>query len=217
MSCHHDKYGALTGKIREDKTAQLRASLGKQQDFFQKPTKTAKETVRASFIISHLNAKSAKAFTDGLFAKNCLHEAADAICPSYKISLSSNLFERIMRWATTLKTLWCKDVSTDIAGRSRCAIQCAVFIRVVDRNLGPDERHHYTRGYQVSPWRSWWMHQLAGGEDGAYGNQWCAINVWKQEWSCRMFVNEACKALGHQTACNGALHLAPRHSIWNLP
>ncbi|MDD9361376.1 MAG: hypothetical protein PV344_00370, partial [Anaplasma sp.] len=101
MSCHQEKYEALTGKIRENTVSQLKASLGKQQGLFQKAVKTSDETVRASFIVSELIAKSSKPFTDGLFIKKCLLEVADAVCPSMKktfekISLSPNtVAERI--------------------------------------------------------------------------------------------------------------------------
>lgn len=62
MSCHQKKYEALIGKIHENTVSQLKASLGKQQDLFHKAVKTSDETVRASFFVSELIAKSPKPF-----------------------------------------------------------------------------------------------------------------------------------------------------------
>ncbi|CAN7989518.1 unnamed protein product [Ixodes hexagonus] len=101
MSCHHEKYGALTGKVCDHIVTQLKAASVKQQDLFKKAAKASDETVRASFVISELIAKSSKPFTEGLFVKKCLLEVADATCPSMKktfekISLSPNtVTERI--------------------------------------------------------------------------------------------------------------------------
>ncbi|KAM7290331.1 tigger transposable element-derived protein 6-like [Ixodes scapularis] len=54
MSCHQKKYGALTGKIRKNTVPQLKASLGKQQDLFQKAVKTSDETVRVDDVAPEL-------------------------------------------------------------------------------------------------------------------------------------------------------------------
>lgn len=78
MSCHHEKYDALTGKVREHTMTQLKAALVKQQDLFKKAVKTSDETVRASFVISELITKSSKPFTESLFIKKCLLEVAGA-------------------------------------------------------------------------------------------------------------------------------------------
>lgn len=96
MSCHHEKYGALTGNVREHTVTQLKAALGKQQNLFKKATKASDETVRGSFVICELIAKSSKPFTKGLFVKQCLLGVADATCPSMKktiekIRLSPNI------------------------------------------------------------------------------------------------------------------------------
>ncbi|KAL1448010.1 hypothetical protein MTO96_028295 [Rhipicephalus appendiculatus] len=48
MSCHHEKYGALTGKVREHTVSQLKAELGKQQHLFQKAVRTSDETKEES-------------------------------------------------------------------------------------------------------------------------------------------------------------------------
>ncbi|KAL1476643.1 hypothetical protein MTO96_036360 [Rhipicephalus appendiculatus] len=90
MSCHHEKYGALTGNVREHTVSQLKVELGKQQHLFQKAARTSDETVKASFVISELTAKSSKPFSEGLFIKKCLLGVADATFPSMK-----NAFEKI--------------------------------------------------------------------------------------------------------------------------
>lgn len=69
MSCHHEKYGALTGNVREHTVTQLKAALGKHQNMFKKAAKASDETGRASFVISEHIAKSSKPFTEGLFVK----------------------------------------------------------------------------------------------------------------------------------------------------
>lgn len=153
MSTHREKYDALTGKVREDTVSQLKASLEKQQGLFQKAVKTSDETVRASFIVSELIAKSSKPFTEGLFVKKCFLEVADAVCPSMKktfekISLSANtVAERINELSESVeKELFTRchdfdafsiavDESTDVTDNA----QCAIFVRGVDRNLNVTE------------------------------------------------------------------------------
>ncbi|CAN7950646.1 unnamed protein product [Ixodes hexagonus] len=147
MSCHHEKYGAFTGKIREHTVPQLKAALGKQQDLFKKVAKASDETVRASFVISELIAKSSKPFTEGLF------EVADATCPSMKkafekISLSPNtVAERINEISENIEKGLINrchefeafsiavDESTDITDNA----QCAIFVRGIDKNLNVTE------------------------------------------------------------------------------
>ncbi|CAN7937456.1 unnamed protein product [Ixodes hexagonus] len=153
MSCHQEKYEALTGKIRENTVSQLKASLGKQQGLFQKAVKTSDETVRASFIVSELIAQSSKPFTDGLFIKKCLLEVADAVCPSMKktvekISPSPNtVAERINELSENVeKELFTRcngfnafsiavDESTDITDNA----QCAIFVRGVNKDFDVTE------------------------------------------------------------------------------
>ncbi|CAN7949242.1 unnamed protein product [Ixodes hexagonus] len=153
MSCHHEKYGALTGKVREHTVTQLKAALGKQQDLFKKAAKASDETVRASFVISELIAKSSKPFTEGLFVKKCLLEVADATCPSMKktfekISLSPNtVAERINEISENIEKGLINrchefeafsiavDESTDITDNA----QCAIFVRGIGKNLNVTE------------------------------------------------------------------------------
>ncbi|CAN7950549.1 unnamed protein product [Ixodes hexagonus] len=152
-SCHGEKYDALAGKIREDTVFQLKTSLGKQQDLFQKASKTSDETVRASFIVAELIAKSSKPFSDGLFIKKCLLEASNAVCPTMKktfekISLPPNtVAERINEISDdmekSLMTLChgfdafsiAVDESTDVTDTA----QCAIFVRGVDKYLNVTE------------------------------------------------------------------------------
>ncbi|CAN7940767.1 unnamed protein product [Ixodes hexagonus] len=153
MSCHHEKYGALTGKVREHTVTQLKAALGKQQDLFKKAAKASDETVRASFVISELIAKSSKPFTEGLFVKKCLLEVADATHPSMKktfekISLSpKTVAERINEISENIEKGLINrchefeafsiavDESTDITDNA----QCAIFVRGIDKNLNVTE------------------------------------------------------------------------------
>src|SRR6218665_3403845 len=92
---HRDKYDAYTGKIREDQVMKLKSALCKQRSFFTNVSQSSEDSVKASFAISEMIAKSSRPFTEGLFIKECLLKASDILCPGKKklfegISLSPN-------------------------------------------------------------------------------------------------------------------------------
>lgn len=148
-TCHRDAYGALEGKIREEKVQQLKAGQAKQRELFRKASKTCDDAVRASFVLAELIAKSSKPFTEGQFIKECMVKAAEIVCPDKRqafenISLSANtVVERINELANDLQKqltrLSCDfeafslavDESTDVTD----VAQCAIFVRGVDSQL----------------------------------------------------------------------------------
>ena len=62
---HREKYDAYAGKIREDKVMQLKSALCKQRSFFTNVSQCNEDSVRASFAISEMIAKSSRPFTEG--------------------------------------------------------------------------------------------------------------------------------------------------------
>ena len=150
---HHAKYDVYEGKCREDKVLQLKSSLCKQRSLFTNINQCKEDSVRASFALSEMIAKSSRPFTEGLFIKECLLKASDILCPDKKklfegISLSPNtVANRITDLAANVKDqliLTSKnfeaysialDESTDVSDTT----QCVVFIRGVDSNLNVTE------------------------------------------------------------------------------
>uniref|UniRef100_A0A8C3IDC5 Uncharacterized protein n=1 Tax=Chrysemys picta bellii TaxID=8478 RepID=A0A8C3IDC5_CHRPI len=150
---HREKYDAFTGKIREGKVQQRKAAFAKQRNFFSGINKFSEDSVRASFVISEMIAKSSRPFTEGFFVKECLMKANEILCPDRKkvfegISLSANTVAcRITDLADNVQKQLIQmgkgfeafsivlDESTDVSDTA----QCAVFIRGVDCNLNITE------------------------------------------------------------------------------
>ena len=143
---HRDKYDAYKGKVREEKVKQLKAAFCKQRSFFANINKSNKDSIRASFVISDMIAKSSRPFTEGLFIKECLVKASDILCPGKKklfegISLSpntvasrvtdlvANVEKQLVATAKDFESfLIALHESTDVPDTA----QCAVFIRGID-------------------------------------------------------------------------------------
>jgi len=150
---HRDKYDAYKGKIREEKVKQLKSAFCKQRSFFASINQSNKDSVRASFVISGMIAKSSRPFTEGLFIKECLVKASEILCPGKQklfegISLSPNtVASRVTDLAANIEKQLIAtakdfesysialDESTDVSDTA----QCAVFIRGVDCNLNITE------------------------------------------------------------------------------
>ena len=146
---HKEKYSAYVGKLREDKVMQLKSAFSKQRSFFSNINQANEDSVRASFVISEMIAKSSRPFTEGLFIKECLLEASGILCPDKKklfagISLSPNtVASRITDIATnvekqlaeTAKNFEAYSIALDESTDVTSTAQCAVFIRGVDCNL----------------------------------------------------------------------------------
>ena len=67
---HQDKYDGYKGNARKEKVKQLKLLLCKQRSFFANINHLNENSVRASFAISEMIAKSSRPFTEGLFIKN---------------------------------------------------------------------------------------------------------------------------------------------------
>ena len=150
---HRNKYDAYKGKVREEKVKQLKAGFCKQRSFFAHMNQSNKDSVRASFVLSEMTAKSSRPFTEGLFVKECLVKASDILCPGKTklfegISLSLNTFasrvsdlaanveEQLVATAKDFESFSIAlDESTDVSDTA----QCAVFIRGVDFSLNMTE------------------------------------------------------------------------------
>jgi len=150
---HHQKFKNYEGKMREEKVNQLKASVTAQSVFFTSTSKVSEGSVRASYVISEMIAKSSKPFTEGAFVKECMLKTTEIICPEKKklfegISLSANtVAARITELADdTQKQLinFAKDfeafsLALDESTDATDTAQCAVFIRGVDKNLSITE------------------------------------------------------------------------------
>ena len=76
---HREKYDAITGTVRDEKVKQLKAGLAKQRNLFLNVNKSIEDSVRASFAISEMIAKSSRPFTEGQFVKDCLLKASEIL------------------------------------------------------------------------------------------------------------------------------------------
>ena len=150
---HRDKCDAYKGKVREEKVKQLKAAFCKQRSFFANINQSNEDSIRASFVINEMIAKSSRPFTEGLFIKECLVKASDILCPGKKklfegISLSPNtVASRVTDLAANVEKqlvatakdfesfLISLDESTDVSDTA----QCAMFIRGVDCSLNMTE------------------------------------------------------------------------------
>ena len=152
---HRNKYDAYKGKVREEKIKQLKAGFCKQRSFFANMNQSNKDSVRASFVISDMIAKSSRPFTERLFVKECLVKANDILCPgktklfegislspntiaSRVADLAANAEEQLVATAKGFESFCIAlDESTDVSDTA----QCAVFIRGVDCSLNVTEKY----------------------------------------------------------------------------
>ena len=152
---HHNKDDAFKGKIREEKVKQLKAGFCKQRSFFANMNLSNKDSVRASFVISEMIAKSSRPFTEELFVKECLVKVSDILCPgktklfegislspntvaSRVADLAANVEEQLVATANDFESFSIAlDESTDVSDTA----QCAVFIRGVDCSLNVTEEY----------------------------------------------------------------------------
>ena len=132
---------------------QLKAAFCKQRSFFANINQSNEDSVRASFVISEMIAKSSRPFTEGLFIKECLVKASDILCPGKKklfegISLSPNtVASRVTDLAAnvekqlvaTAKDFESFSIALDESNDVSDTAQCAVFIRDVDCSLNMTE------------------------------------------------------------------------------
>ncbi|KAK7916070.1 hypothetical protein WMY93_011831 [Mugilogobius chulae] len=146
---HGEEYAKYLGKEREDRVANLKTCLQRQQHFFKKACKDNDAAVEASYVVSEMIAKAGKPFTEGEFIKKCMLQAAGIVCPEKKsqfsnISLSANtVAERITEMSGDIYNQLCEkakhfraysvalDESTDITDTA----QLAVYVRGVSNNF----------------------------------------------------------------------------------
>jgi len=76
---HRKKYDALTDTVRDEKVKQLKAGFTKQRNLFLNVNKSIEDSVRASFAISEMIAKSSRPFTEGQIVKECLLKASEIL------------------------------------------------------------------------------------------------------------------------------------------
>ncbi|KAJ3591893.1 hypothetical protein NHX12_007023, partial [Muraenolepis orangiensis] len=73
---HAEKYAKYQGDEREDRVANLKTCLLRQQVFFKKASKESDAAVEASYVVSEMIAKAGKPFKDSEFIKKCMLQAA---------------------------------------------------------------------------------------------------------------------------------------------
>ncbi|XP_041447439.1 general transcription factor II-I repeat domain-containing protein 2-like [Xenopus laevis] len=78
---HKDKYGCLVGQGREDKILKLKHGLTTQQNAFVKQKEINISSLRASFQVAKLIARTGRPFVEGEFVKECLLSVAKEMCP----------------------------------------------------------------------------------------------------------------------------------------
>ena len=85
--------------MRQEKMSELKSSLVKQKSYFTDINKAREASVKASFAISEMIAKSSLPFVEGKFIKQCMLKACEILCPEKSrcfedISLSANTVAR---------------------------------------------------------------------------------------------------------------------------
>ena len=146
---HRKQYEAITGKVRDKKVTQLKTAFANQRNVFRNLNKGSEDSVRASFVVSEMIAKSSRSFTEGQFIKDCFIKVSEILCPDKKklfegISLCANtVASRITELASnshqqlieTAKEFEAFSVALDESTGVTDTAYCAVFIRGVDKNL----------------------------------------------------------------------------------
>ncbi|XP_066515342.1 general transcription factor II-I repeat domain-containing protein 2A-like [Hoplias malabaricus] len=146
---HAEEYAKYQGDERDNRVANLKTCLLRQEDFFKKATKENDAAVEASYVVSEMIAKAGKPFIEGEFLKKCILQAASIVCPEKKgqfsnISLSADtVAERISDLSSDVYDQLCEkakrfsvysvalDESTDITDTA----QLAIYVRGVDDNF----------------------------------------------------------------------------------
>jgi hypothetical protein len=79
-SLYKDNFGVLEGRLKEDKSKNLKCDLQQRQNVFTVATKTNEAALQASFVISQITAKKSKPFTESEYARECIMKAAEIFC-----------------------------------------------------------------------------------------------------------------------------------------
>uniref|UniRef100_A0A8C8VQ74 Uncharacterized protein n=1 Tax=Pelusios castaneus TaxID=367368 RepID=A0A8C8VQ74_9SAUR len=150
---HGAKYDIYTGKVREDKLAELVNVLKQQQLIFTHSPEASAAALKASYVIAKEIASASKPFSEGEFLKNCMLKAAELVCPDRRqafanISLSRDtIAERIGELSDNLnsqlkdkvKSFTAFSIAIDESTDITDVAQLAVFIRGVDETLKATE------------------------------------------------------------------------------
>lgn len=78
---HKDKYDCLVGEVRKDKILKLKNTLTTQQNTFVKQKQLNISSLRASFQVAKLIARTGRPFVEGELVKKCLLSVAKEMCP----------------------------------------------------------------------------------------------------------------------------------------
>ncbi|KAM8967123.1 general transcription factor II-I repeat domain-containing protein 2-like [Pelodytes ibericus] len=94
---HKDKYDCLVGEVRKDKILKLKNTLTTQQNTFVKQKQLNISSLRASFQVAKLIARTGRPFVEGEFVKECLLSVAKEMCPE-----KADLFSTVSLSAPTI-------------------------------------------------------------------------------------------------------------------
>uniref|UniRef100_A0A8C8SQM6 SPIN-DOC-like zinc-finger domain-containing protein n=1 Tax=Pelusios castaneus TaxID=367368 RepID=A0A8C8SQM6_9SAUR len=140
---HKDKYDCLVGQVRKDKILKLKNGLTTQQNAFVKQKQLNISSLRASFQVAKLIARTGRPFVEGEFVKECLLSVAKEMCPEKAdlfstVSLSGptitrrieemgdNLHQRLQN---SSKKLCYFSLALDESNDVRDSAQLLIFIR----------------------------------------------------------------------------------------
>lgn len=148
-SMHKKKYALFEKELREEKLNELKKKLKAQQNVFCKPREINASTVKVSYVLSQMIAKSSKPFSEGDFIKDCLLTVSEITCPEKKqlfanISLGrTTVAERINELAFDLSQQLVEiskkfvkfSIAIDESNDIRDTAQLAIFIRGVNEDF----------------------------------------------------------------------------------
>ncbi|XP_069482603.1 general transcription factor II-I repeat domain-containing protein 2-like [Ambystoma mexicanum] len=146
---HKDKYDCLVGEVRKDKILKLKNTLTAQQNTFVKQKQLNISSLRASFQVAKLIARTGRPFVEGEFVKECLLSVAKEMCPEKAdlfstVSLSGpTLTRRIEEMGDNLyqhlqnltKKLSYFSLALDESNDVRDSAQLLIFIRGTNDNF----------------------------------------------------------------------------------
>ncbi|XP_069470077.1 general transcription factor II-I repeat domain-containing protein 2-like [Ambystoma mexicanum] len=146
---HKDKYDCLVGEVRKDKILKLKNTLTAQQNTFVKQKQLNISSLRASFQVAKLIARTDRPFMEGEFVKECLLSVAKEMCPEKAdlfstVSLSGpTLTRRIEEMGDNLyqhlqnltKKLSYFSLALDESNDVRDSAQLLIFIRGTNDNF----------------------------------------------------------------------------------
>ncbi|XP_069476356.1 general transcription factor II-I repeat domain-containing protein 2-like [Ambystoma mexicanum] len=148
-SQHKDKYDCLVGEVRKDKILKLKNTLTAQQNTFVKQKQLNISSLRASFQVAKLIARTGRPFVEGEFVKECLLSVPKEMCPEKAdlfrtVSLSGptltwrieemgdNLYQHLQNLTKKLSYF---SLALDESNDVRDSAQLLIFIRGTNDNF----------------------------------------------------------------------------------